>query len=48
MNNCSNNSGNNQNNSKPSGNFEYRGGAQTPTFRKPTPPPPPKPSKDKK
>ena len=29
----------------PSTNFDYRNGAQTPTYRKPTPPPPPKPQK---
>lgn len=30
------------NNSTPNTNFDHRNGAQTPTYRKPTPPPPPK------
>lgn len=30
---------------KPSTTFDYRNGAQTPTYRKPSPPPPPKPQK---
>ena len=47
MNNPNNNSKNNS--PTPSGNFEYRGGVQTPALRNPTPPPPPpKPPKDKK
>lgn len=41
----SNKNTNNQSGNKPNGNFDYRSGAQTPTFRKPTPPPPPKPKK---
>ena len=36
------NSSNNQNKTKPTGDFNYRGGAQSPTFRKPSPPPAPK------
>lgn len=30
---------------KPSTDFNYRNGAQTPTYRKPSPPPSPKPQK---
>lgn len=41
MNNTNNNSNNSQNRPKPDGNFEHRGGAQTPTYRKPSPPPKP-------
>lgn len=30
---------------KPSTDFDYRNGAQTPTYRRPSTPPPPKPQK---
>ena len=44
--NNTNNSANNTSNGTPSSplpktDFDYRNGAQTPTYRKPTPPPPP-------
>lgn len=42
-NNVNNNTGNNTNTPKPATEYSQRGGAQTPTYRKPTPPPPPKP-----
>lgn len=42
-NNTNNNTGNTTNVPKPASEYGQRGGAQTPTYRKPTPPPPPKP-----
>lgn len=41
-NNANNNPKNTGSNPKPPTDYSQRGGAQTPTYRKPTPPPPPK------